>query len=353
MKTKNSILIILIIIFLILNIFLFVRHQMIRERQNYTPPTELPAEIPGLQCGETAPAFTIKDLEGKPHSTDELKNKIAFLIFCEIKDEKSLMEAYYYKLLLGKYKGKGLVLWLISDAKDYLLPEDLAKIYSPILVLKDEDGKVTKAYCDKRIYRFQVYIVDRDGVIRFKGDALLNLLAKLAVEKFVLAKGEVCNKHEEFVNGANLPPFQYYDVKDGTIKKSQDLIGKSIFLTLYSANCPTCEEHRRLALMRSIYEKYSPQGLKVILLYGKDNPSNIIGDYVRKNKLPFDVGIREVRPEMVDDYYDNYDLEVDPKSIVINSKGKVVFVEGLKDKDTEEAIQKVIEDLFTESHLRK
>jgi peroxiredoxin len=346
MKTKNSVLIILIVLFLILNVFIFFRRQIIRKRPPSTPPTELPG-LEYLKDGETASSFTLKDLEGRPHSTDELKNKVAFLIFSQIKDEKSLEGAYYYKILLGKYRDKGLVIWLISDAQNELLPEDLDKIYAPILILKDEDGKVTKAYCGKRTYLFQGYLVDREGMIRYKAYDLTNLLAKLVVEKLVLANEEVFNKSEEFVKGANLPSLQYYDVKSGAIKRSQDLIGQPILLTLYSANCPTCEEHRRLAWMRSVYEKYGPPGLKVILLYGKDNLSNIIGDYVRENKIPFDVGIREVKPEMADDYYDNYDLEVDPKSIIVNSKGEIVFVEGVKEKDAEETIQKAIEDLFS------
>lgn len=339
MKIKNSVLVILIITFLILNVFLFVRHQTISKEHTYKPPTQLP----GLKVGDLAPSFSLKDLKGKLHSSDELKDKIALLIFCEIKDEKSLLEAYYYKLLLGKYKDRGLVAWIISNPIDTSAPKNLDQVYSPLLILEDKDSKVTKAYCDKRSGRFQAYLLDKDERIRFRDYNLPNLLTRLTVEKFVSAKEETLTK-DEFTNGASLPPLQYYDLKARLTKRFQNFPGRPILLTLFSANCPTCREHRRLAFLRSIYDRYNPKGLKVILLYGKDNPSSIIGDYVQENKLPFDIGIIRVKPDMSDDYYENYDLKVDPKSIVIDSKGKVIFVEG--PKETEELIRKELENLF-------
>ena len=342
MKIKNSILVILIIVFLILNIYLFVRYQIKRKQMIYRPQTHLT----GLKYGEVAPSFTLKDLQGKPHSTDELENKIALLIFCNIEDEKSLLETYYYKLLLGKYKDRGFVVWIISNAKEKLVAKDVNKTYFPILILEDENGKVVKKYCDKKTGHFQVFIVDKEGIIKFRDYNVANLTMRMMVEKFLLA-GEKALGEDEFVKDKFLPSLEYYDIRDNNIKKLEELKGRPILLTLFSANCPTCKDHRRLALMRWAYQEYSPKGLKVVLVYGRDNPPSIIRDYAQRAGLSFDVGIRKVKPDKLDDYYQSYDLKVDPKSIIINSEGKVVFVEV--QKDNQESIEKKLEDLFREA----
>ena len=109
MKAKNSILIVLILTLLILNVYLFVRRQSAGKPKAYKSAKELP----GIKTEEVAPEFTLKDLQGKIHTTEELKGKNTILIFRNIEDEKSFLEAYYYKLLLGKYKDRNLddLLW--------------------------------------------------------------------------------------------------------------------------------------------------------------------------------------------------------------------------------------------------
>ncbi|HEX9917009.1 MAG TPA: redoxin domain-containing protein [candidate division Zixibacteria bacterium] len=346
MKIRNSFLLALIAIFLVLNVYLFLRHGSMTKPIPYKPQ----AELPGIKNEEVAPAFVLKDLEGISHSTDELKGKITLLIFREIKDEKSFLEAYYYKLLLGKYRDKGFVVWIISTAKDSLAVKDVAKVYSPILVLKDKDGEITKKYCNKEIEGFRAFIIDRDGIVKFRDYNLPNILVRMTVDRFVLNEEKLLGE-DEFVKGQNLPSLEYYDVKDNSIKKLADFVGKPILLTLFSANCPTCREHKRLLLMQSAYEEYGPKGLRVVLVYGKDNPLSIIRDYVQKAKLSYDVGVRKVEPEESDSYYKNYDLEVDPKSIIVTSDGKVIFIEDLK--DTQENISKAIDELFKDNKLRK
>jgi hypothetical protein len=83
----------------------------------------------------------------------------------------------------------------------------------------------------------------------------------------------------------------------------------------------------------------------------KDNPSSIIRSYIEKTELSFDVGIRKVETNKLDDYYRKYDLKVDPKSIIIDSEGKIVFAEGLEDE--QESIEKELEGLFGNSRLKK
>lgn len=339
MKIKNSVLVVLIAVLLILNIVFFVRYQIKKRQIAYQPNVKLT----GLKVGEIAPAFVLKDLQGKEHSADELKGKTALLIFCNIEDEKSLLEAYYYKLLLGKYQDKGLLVWIVSNAKNNLVAKDLDRAYAPILVLKDEDGKITKEYCDKKVGKFQAFIIGADGAVKFRDYDLPNVAAKMMIEKFLLT-GEKTVSKNEFVINENLPFFEYYDVKKDSVRKLGDFIGKPVFLTLFSANCPICKEHRRLILMQEAYQKYGPKGLEVILVYGKDNPLDIIRDYAIKNKLSFDVGVRKIELDNIGDYYQSYDLEVDPKSIIINSEGKVAFVEGAK--DSEENMKKALEGLF-------
>jgi len=341
MKIKNSVLVVLIVVLLILNIFFFVRYLIKKKQMAYRPDVKLT----GLAVGEIAPAFTLKELQGKERSLDELKGKIALLLFCDIENEKSLLEAYYYKLLLGKYRDKGFVVWIVSNAKNETTTKDLDKAYAPVLILKDEAGKTTRKYCDKRIGKFQVFIVDRDGRIRFRDYDVPNLLARMMVEKYLPSEERTSGK-DEFALGSNFPFLEYYDVKDDSARNLKSFVGKPILLTLFSANCPTCKEHGRLSVMRSAYEQYRSQGLEVILVYGRDNPPGIIKDYTGKAKLSFNVGVRKVESDKLEDYYQSYDLGVDPKSIIIDARGRVRFVEN--SKSSQETIQENLENLFKE-----
>ena len=136
------------------------------------------AAVPAFAAGtvgETAPAFQLKDLNGKSHSLADYKGKVVVLEWlnpnCPFSDrharEKTMTE-------LSRRHGE--VVWLginstNADHRDFLPPaEHLAwakKNGIDYAILYDETGKVGKAYDAKTTPH--MFIVDKAGHIAYNG----------------------------------------------------------------------------------------------------------------------------------------------------------------------------------------
>lgn len=125
--------------------------------------------------GEAAPAFQLKDLNGKTHSLADYKGKVVVLEWvnpnCPFSDRHARE-----KTMSNLAKKHGEVVWLginstNADHKDFLKPaEHLAwnqKNGVTYTVLYDETGKVGKAYDAKTTPH--MYIIDEQGKIAYNG----------------------------------------------------------------------------------------------------------------------------------------------------------------------------------------
>lgn len=132
----------------------------------------------GGAVGETAPAFQLKDLDGKTRSLADYKGKVVVLEWinpnCRFSDrharEKTMSN------LVKKHGGTGGVVWLginstSSGHQDFLQPAEhkawAQKNGLNYAVLYDETGKVGKAYGAKTTPH--MFIVDEQGKIAYNG----------------------------------------------------------------------------------------------------------------------------------------------------------------------------------------
>ena len=144
------------------------------------------ASAPKAKIGEKAPAFKLKDLNGKEHSLSDFKGKTVVLEwFCPTcpysggKSGRSVHSTGQVKKLMANMKkaDENAVYLLIdsSTAKMRMTPEELSKkdagmkdslgITAPILI--DGDTSVAKAYGAKSTPH--MYVIDADGVLRYQG----------------------------------------------------------------------------------------------------------------------------------------------------------------------------------------
>ena len=144
------------------------------------------ASAPKAKIGEKAPAFKLKDLNGKEHSLSDFKGKTVVLEwFCPTcpysggKSGRSIHSTGQVKKLMANMKkaDENAVYLLIdsSTAKMRMTPEELSKkdagmkdslgITAPILI--DGDTSVAKAYGAKSTPH--MYVIDADGVLRYQG----------------------------------------------------------------------------------------------------------------------------------------------------------------------------------------
>ena len=138
------------------------------------------------KIGEKAPAFKLKDLDGKEHSLSDFKGKTVVLEwFCPTcpysggKSGRSIHSTGQVKKLMANMKkaDENAVYLLIdsSTAKMRMTPEQLIKkdkevvkqlgITAPILI--DTDTKVAAAYGAKTTPH--CYVIDGEGVLRYMG----------------------------------------------------------------------------------------------------------------------------------------------------------------------------------------
>ena len=144
------------------------------------------ASAPMAKIGEKAPAFKLKDLNGKEHSLSDFKGKTVVLEwFCPTcpfsggKSGRSIHSTGQVKKLMADMKkaDENAVYLLIdsSTAKMRMTPEQLIEkdkevvkqldITAPILI--DTDTKVAAAYGAKTTPH--CYVIDGDGVLRYMG----------------------------------------------------------------------------------------------------------------------------------------------------------------------------------------
>ena len=141
---------------------------------------------PAAEIGKPAPAFTMKDTDGKSHSLEDFKGKIVVLEwFCPTcpfsggNGRRSIHNNGAVKELAKNLKAVDSdVVYLLVDsstAKMRMSAEDLAKkdaelkkaigIESPILI--DGDTSVAKAYGAKTTPH--MFVIDADGILRYHG----------------------------------------------------------------------------------------------------------------------------------------------------------------------------------------
>lgn len=138
----------------------------------------LPAFAAAGAVGDTAPAFSLKGVDGKTYSLADFKGKTVVLEWvnpnCPVSNrhanEKTMTE------LVKKHAKGGDVVWLGINStnpehKDFLKPADhLAwnkKQSINYTILYDETGKVGKAYDAKTTPH--MFIVDKNGKIAYNG----------------------------------------------------------------------------------------------------------------------------------------------------------------------------------------
>lgn len=122
------------------------------------------------EVGKPAPAFSLTDTAGKTHQLSDYKGKIVVIHYQAVKCPWDIA----YQPMLNKtaeaYKGKDVVFIGINSNKTEpmeMLTKDVASKTIPYPVVKDPGNKVADAYGATTTPH--MFIVDGDGVLRYKG----------------------------------------------------------------------------------------------------------------------------------------------------------------------------------------
>ncbi len=163
-----------------------------------TPAQKLPSRRPGpgRTVGSQALDFSLKDLDGRPHSLKQMRGKsVVHVVFWATWCVPCLQEIPRLRGVYQKYGEQGLrVLGVVvnqSQTPDMIraVARDYGVTY-PILF--DADGSMASRYGISRIP--QNFLIDKDGIIRYAGTALPRNYEAL-VEGLLHADGGLSPSH--------------------------------------------------------------------------------------------------------------------------------------------------------------
>ncbi len=123
-----------------------------------------------LAVGAAAPEFELKDLSGKPHALKSYRGKTAVVTFISARCPISKMYQDRIRAVADEYAKQGVAFLAINANADELIAEVRAHAEQNKLnftILKDDGNVVADAYAAERTPT--VYVVDKDGVLRYQG----------------------------------------------------------------------------------------------------------------------------------------------------------------------------------------
>ncbi len=124
-----------------------------------------------LQAGDTAPDFTVEDIDGKSVTLSDYRGKVVFLAFWASWCPRCMEELAF---LQGLYTGlaKDLVVLAVNQETQNLSPTHVSKLKEEISglgiqfpILLDKDLEVWKSFCINALPTS--VILDREGKVRF------------------------------------------------------------------------------------------------------------------------------------------------------------------------------------------
>jgi peroxiredoxin len=127
--------------------------------------------------GSTAPSFTLKAMDGKTYSLEQMRGKYVVVHFAATWCPFCNAEAPNIEALYKNYRDKGVQVFIVDVKEDKTVVEKSLNRFSfSFPVLLDEDGAVSAAYAPQGVQpalaRDEVpiasnLIVDKEGKIRF------------------------------------------------------------------------------------------------------------------------------------------------------------------------------------------
>jgi peroxiredoxin len=121
-----------------------------------------------MQLNQPVPDFQLPDLQGRPHTLSDQRGKIVIINFWSAECPHSERTDHYIISLLERWNGEVKLFSIAANRNESLqLVEMVAATRGIPQVLVDAEGQVADLY--GAITTPQVFILDRDGILRYQG----------------------------------------------------------------------------------------------------------------------------------------------------------------------------------------
>ena len=328
----------LISVFIFVNIVFFINNNFFKKTDtSVSPQQNLNPQISEMNQDDSSdfynrpcPELSLTSIDGE---VIDLKNLIGNVIILKFSRfyKKDLPNLIYLEHLAGKFKNLGVSLVFINSLGRHYKKE-IEKICSFISPVVEDQGSIAgllNASLEDTI------IVDRDFTIKSKYPVFDKRVIYSDLKRWTQNDG---NGGDNFSNEnleTLLKDLFYFDVLEKEEKPLFDpTLNKKVIITLFTSICTGCEENSRIQLLKDISSGMNKK-YQTVFLFGFGNNEKNIRQYALLNnwdKFPISIGVIEgINSTQLSDYYDLFEFNVDPRTIILDSSGTVLFQEYLKD----------------------
>lgn len=338
---KNNWFYILAIVFIVFNIFFFINNNLNKKtRASSSTQQDLSQQLMTRNLVENSdfynrpcPELSLTSIDGEVINLKDLIGNVIILKFSRFY-KKDLPNLIFLEHVAGKFKNLGVSLVFINSLGRHYKKE-IEKICSFISPVVEDQGSIAGLF---NASLEDTIIVDRDFTIKSKYQGLDKRVIYSDIKRWTQSEGNSSDNSSNECLETQLKKLSYFDVIE---KKEKPLfyptLNKKVIITLFTSICTGCEENNRIQLLKDVSLKMNKK-YKTVFLFGIGNTEKNIRQYAllnNWNKLPISIGVID-RNSLVqlDNYYELFDLNVDPRTIILDSSGAVLFQEYLKNTNS-------------------
>lgn len=276
------------------------------------------------------PEITVTSIEGKIYDLSDMVGNVIILKFSKFY-KRNLPDLVYLEHVVNKYKKEGISLFFVNSLGKHYLDKinAICKLEHPIIEDKGEISALFNAGSE------DIVIVDREFNIKFKFSNIPKLNKSLVFNEIMRWTfgdnnyRDMCGTSSEELSFI-LAKIAYFDVFQNE-SKTFNIRDKKTIITLFTSTCLGCEDNARIRLLEDLSKQLKPQKSQILLLFGIGNNATAIREFAEINnwdKFSFQIGILKKLNHMNErDYYKLFAFEVDPRTFILNKKGKLLFSE--------------------------
>lgn len=121
-----------------------------------------------MQLNQSVPDFELQDLQGQPHKLSDYRGKIVVVNFWSAECPHSERTDHYLVSLLENWNGEVILLSIAANRNESLqLVKEVATTRLIPKILVDSGGAIADLY--GALTTPHVFIIDRDGILRYRG----------------------------------------------------------------------------------------------------------------------------------------------------------------------------------------
>ena len=279
------------------------------------------------------PEISIKSFDDKEINLSDLRGNVIIIKFSKF-TQTELPNLIFMEHLAEKYRTYGVSLVFINSSgrHDY---ETISKSCHFDYPIVEDDGLISGYFnADTE----DTIIIDRKFYIKFKHHSFNKTLILRAFKKWAFEAAFPTEDTSKKDLESILQRVTYQDVlRDRETYLLNSNSRKEQIITLFISPCLGCRENTQIYLLKKAASQIDLKTTTITLLFGRGNRADAIREFALSkglDRLPMTIGvIGEFGNIHNDDYYALFDLAVDPRTFVLNEKGKILFVESSKNSN--------------------